>query len=114
MDGFKNLFRLNTTEETSLLSEDVISLVETWMTIETTLSGHFSKYNLIQSLAVRESTRGRGKGGVILLVNKMVFEIRVELHLREFTGFEKAAGAADESDRPWARAVKNDLVPQKS
>jgi endonuclease/exonuclease/phosphatase family metal-dependent hydrolase len=84
MDGFKNLFRLNTTEETSLLSEDVISLVETWMTIETTLSGHFSKYNLIQSLAVRESTRGRGKGGVMLLVNKMVFEIRNQSVTRDY------------------------------
>jgi N-acetylglutamate synthase-like GNAT family acetyltransferase len=84
MDGFKNLFRLNTTEETSLLSEDVISLVETRMTIETTLSGHFSKYNLIQSLAVRESTRGRGKGGVMLLVNKMVFEIRNQSVTRDY------------------------------
>jgi exonuclease III len=84
IDGLQNLFRLEWSEELNLLQEDVIALVETWSTTETSLTGPFNKYYLIQSPAVRDQPRGRGKGGVMLLVNKLMFIVKSQSVLNDY------------------------------
>ena len=69
MSGKKNLYNIK--EE--LLESDILCFCETW---------HTSNHNLILSndheifdqLAVKNATRGRGSGGLIIALNRLIYK----------------------------------------
>jgi exonuclease III len=75
VEGFDNLFKLNQKEKDQFFQSEIICLAETWKLDEIILQGDLMKYQIIQQVAVRTGSRGRGIGGLIMMINRKAFEI---------------------------------------
>lgn len=70
VNGINNLFNIENEMETLILTGDIICLSETWHTNESLNLPKFLRGfgPIYQSLAEKDKTRGRGSGGLIILI----------------------------------------------
>lgn len=73
-----NLINLDINEQYLFSQYHVICLVETWvMSTEVNLPNYLNEFNLYMSRAVREKSRGRASGGLMVLVRKSISDVEI-------------------------------------
>jgi exonuclease III len=69
------MHRLNSKEKHCSFQAEILCLAETWMLDEIKLEGELRKYQILQQKAERKGSRGRGIGGLVMLVNHSIYKV---------------------------------------
>lgn len=78
LDGFSNLCNLDFKAQEVMRSFKIICLVETWVTkSEINLPNYLKDYKWFNSTAIRDKSRGRASGGLLILIHKTVNDIEL-------------------------------------
>lgn len=80
IEGINTLYNLSRTNSRTLMSSSILCLVETWHTNPINVTKMLGNFYIIEQLAIKEHTKGRAKGGMVVLVSRSEFNFHSVIH----------------------------------